>query len=620
MRQPGLTRPRDTCRQLPGRRPLLARARTAAAGRVARQAAVLAGYLAAGVALTWPLTARLPGRLPAVRDVASYIWALWWVPHQLVHLADPWYTAHLAAPAGIPLGFDTLMPLAGLALAPVTLTLGPVASYSVLVIVLPGLAGYLMYRAALLWLPGQPGALAAGAFFGLSAMLTWQDWYHVNLAAGELFLPLALLAAVRLARAPGPARALALGLVLGAAALVNQESAVLAGLLAALTLVPWLARRPSFTLAKLRYCGLGLVAAGLVASPQFTAMLWQAGTGDAVAPAAALASSYRKFGVGLPAMVAPSPSLGRFGLGSLASAYHYLGFEGVATFGVTMAALALAGLAVSWRRRSARLLALLWLGTAVLALGAALHVGGRVYTPLAQSRAGVQVSGLLPFTWFVQLPGLGAFREADRFALLGLVPAALLAGSAVAWLAARARPAVAGPALAVLAGLAVLEAGWAGGGHFPKTMPGALPAIDRPITADHSGSVVVDVPFGLWGGLPAHFGEGMAPPALVMATADGHPRAESYSSWVPHRLVARLRRDPFYSRLAAAQRGRPSSRAQLTAARADATRLRVGWAVVWQRSPAVAGYLRGTGFRFRDRVGRVWIYRLPPRGPGQPGR
>ena len=60
-----------------------------------------------------------------------------------------------------------------------------------------------MYRAARLWLRTQAGAIAAGGFFGLSSMLTWQAWYQLNLAAGVLFLPLALEAAVRLRRQPG---------------------------------------------------------------------------------------------------------------------------------------------------------------------------------------------------------------------------------------------------------------------------------------------------------------------------------------------------------------------------------------------------------------------------------
>ena len=75
----------------------------------------------------------------------------------------------------------------------------------------------------------ETGAIAAGAFFGLSSMLAWQDWYHLNIAAGTLFLPMTLEAVVRLRRRPGLRQGVILGVVLGASVLVNQESAVMAG-------------------------------------------------------------------------------------------------------------------------------------------------------------------------------------------------------------------------------------------------------------------------------------------------------------------------------------------------------------------------------------------------------
>ena len=108
----------------------------------------------------------------------------------------------------------------------------------------PGLLCYAMYRAARLWLPSQTGAIAAGAFFGLSAMLAQEDWYHINIAVGALFLPLALEASVRLRRSPGWRQAVILGVVVGAAVLTDPESAVLTGILAGLVLLPWLLWRP----------------------------------------------------------------------------------------------------------------------------------------------------------------------------------------------------------------------------------------------------------------------------------------------------------------------------------------------------------------------------------------
>src|SRR5258708_27351763 len=73
-------------------------------------------------------------------------------------------------------------------------------------------------------------------------MMAWQVWYHLNPALGALSLPMTLEAAVRLRRTPGLRQGVILGLVLGASVLVNQESAVMAVLLAAAVLLPWLTR------------------------------------------------------------------------------------------------------------------------------------------------------------------------------------------------------------------------------------------------------------------------------------------------------------------------------------------------------------------------------------------
>ena len=607
------------------------------------------GYTAAGVAVTWPLATYLRGRLPDLHDPASYVWSLWWVAHQVTHLGNPWFTARLAAPAGVPLGYDTLMPLLGLLMLPVTLVAGPAVSYNLLLVLLPGVLCYALYRVARMWLASQAGAIAAGALFGLSTMVAFQDWFHLNIAAGTVFLPLALEAAVRLQRRPGIPRALWLGSVIGLAVLVNQESAIMAGLLALLALVPWLAGQPSID--RLRDSGIAALAALVLASPQIAAMAWQASAGGTAGPASTLPAWYRRLGAGLPTLFSPSPRLRSWGLGSLASGFHFPLSEGVPTLGITLTVLALAGLVISWRRRSARRLGLLWLGGTALALGSALKIGTTSYLPAAITVGGVRLSGVLPFTWLVQVPGLSAFREADRFTLLALVPAALLGGSAVGWLADRARPLLgrvpqAGPArsgaarsgaarsgaarsgaarpgaaqararalaassllLAAAAGVA-LESGWTGGGPVRASIPASLPALDGPIAADHSGSIVVDVPFGIRGGLPERYGARIEPESLVLASSDGHPRAISYTSWIPLPTLRAVRRHPFYARLAAAQNGHPSSARQGLLARADARHMDVGWVLVWRSAPDVLHYLAQAGFRFGYRADGVAVYR-----------
>ena len=210
---------------------------------------------------------------------------------------------------------------------------------------------------------------------------------------------------------------------------------------------------------------------------------------------------------------------------------------------------------------------------------------------------GVRVSLIMPFTWFVQIPGLADFREANRFTELGLVPAALLAGAAVEWLRAHARA-----ALFPVLTLAVLEAGWPGNPGI-GTMPTALPRLDGPIAAQHTKSIVVDVPFGIRGGLPV-IGGSFPAESLVLATADQHPLADAFISRIPASTLAGIEHNPFYAALLNAQGGHHrTTAAQFTAAAASARRMNVGWVLVWRQTRA------GTAGAPADR--------LPVRLPGR---
>ena len=619
----------------------------------ARQAALLLGFIVAGAAVTWRL-GRIPlagylvaGRLPSTRDTASYVWGFWWMAHQVTHLANPWFTGLMAAPAGVQLGFHTVMPLPGLLLTPVTLIFGPSASYNLVVLITPGLLSYATYRAARLWLPSATGAIAAGAFFGLSAMLTEQAWYHLNIALGAVFLPMALEASVRLRRTPGRRQAIILGLVMGAAVLTDQESAVLAAIVTGLALLPWLVYRPSW--AKLRPAALAVGIGAVIASPQIIAMIQEitlahARGGLAIDPHL-LAVSYKQYGIGLPGMFTPTPRVADFGLARLAGPFlHGRDNEGMPMFGTVLTVLALFGLAVSWRRRSAWLLAALWAGCAALALGTSLWIGMHQYLPLALTWHGVRVSALMPYTWFVRLPGLSSFREADRLAILGLLPAALLAGAAVNWLRYHSRP-----LLVLVLALAVLETGYSGSSKV-GTMRTSYPGVDYRIAADASHSIVVDLPFGMRGGIPV-YGAPFFPKALVMATADGHPRAIAYTSRVPQYSVRAIEAHPFYRNLvyiqhqvspscpwAVPSRGGQAGTqhpwlmngcadpagvtpqyslklapVQLAAARQDARRLNIGWIVVWKRNNSVQDFIlpfiRAAGFKYAYRDHNVLVYR-----------
>jgi hypothetical protein len=439
-------------------------------------------------------------------------------------------------------------------------------------------------------------------------MLAVQDWEHVPVAAAFVFLPLAMEAAIRLRRDPTIRRGVILGLVCGASVLTDPEIAVLAVILAVLLLLPWLARQHGA--AQIRAVAASVITTAVISAPQLIAMAQEAADGRFTPPGI----EYVMYVARLPALFALSPRLGYEGVPGLGSIYAaHATNEGLATFGVVLTVLAVLGLVVGWRRRGARLLGVLWLGSALLALGPTLDLAGHQFVPLAQRWHGIRVSLLMPYTWLIRLPVMSSFREADRLAFLGLIGAALLAGLAVDWLNRHARP-----ALIAVAVLGLLEAGWPGMPHQP-TMPTALAAVDRPVAADHSGSVVVDVPFGIIG-IPRQYGKVAPAMALVLATADGHPRAASYGPLAVPKTVAAIRHHAFYAGLAAIRPGSSITPAQIAAARQDLRHLHVGWVLVWLRQwnphrsnyPAIFYYLSQTGFHLGYRVDGVAVYRPRP--------
>lgn len=609
--------------------------------------AVLIGYLAASIAVTWPRAAYLTRHeVPGTRDAALFVWDFWWMARSVTHLSNPWVTRYLAAPFGSQLGFHTLMPLPGALMTPVTLIWGPSFSYNLLSAAAPALLCYAMYRAARLWLSTQTAAIAAGAFFGLSTIVTWNAWYEVNLALGAVFLPMTLEAVVRLRRRPTAGQAAVLGAVLGAALLTDQESAILAGALAVVALIPWLARRPRYggarILVKLRAAAVAAVVCGAVASPQIIAMVQQTLAGNAGTSQATLTANYIQYAATLQQIFAPTARVNFFGLHGLAEYYYRSGPIGVqmTAYGVVLTALALAGLALHWRHRSTKLLGGFWLVCTATALGTGIVIGTHRYVPFAQRWHGLRVSLIMPYTWFIRLPLLSSFRESNRIVELGLVAVALLAAAAVDWLCRHAAA-----FLSLVFVLAIFETGCGGAGLTAAaavTMPTALPALDGPIAADHSSSIVVDIPFGVRSGAPLpDQGPPFDPESMLQATADGHPRAVAYVSRLPESTLVTSDRQPFYADLLAAQHSprileselfpgfhRPGGpwyrtrRARLAVARTDQARLIVvehnvrrlgiGWAIVWQSTPGVLRYLEGVGFRYAYSADGASVYRLPP--------
>ena len=147
-------------------------------------------YLAVWIGTeTYPLL-RHPGTPQLAQggfDPNFYVWALHWWPYALGHGLDPLRSAQIGAPAGYSLTWVTTVPPLALLMTPVTLTAGPVAAFSLLVVAgvpVSGWGAFVLCRR----LTGRFWAsLAGGAAFGFSA-------FEVNHAyTGQLNLGVSVL-------------------------------------------------------------------------------------------------------------------------------------------------------------------------------------------------------------------------------------------------------------------------------------------------------------------------------------------------------------------------------------------------------------------------------------------
>ncbi len=123
-------------------------------------------------------------------DPNFYVWALRWWPYAIAHGLNPLYSAQVEAPAGASLVWITTVPPLALLVSPVTLAVGPVVSFNLLVAVCLPVSGWAAFALCRRITGRFWPALAGGAVYGFSG-------YEANhIGAGQLnlafspFLPL----------------------------------------------------------------------------------------------------------------------------------------------------------------------------------------------------------------------------------------------------------------------------------------------------------------------------------------------------------------------------------------------------------------------------------------------
>lgn len=191
-----------------------------------------AAYLGGSLVLFHGLLGGLASRAPFAGngDEAQMAWFLSWTPHALLHGQNPLLTYAINAPTGVNLMWNTSMPLAGVVMAPITLTLGPLASLNLLYILSP----FLTAVTGRWWLTrhvsSEAGRFFGGLMCGFGFFVTAHLGNHLNFVLLPLVPVMLRLAEDVLWRRAGRARvraAILLGVATAGQALLSEENVAL---------------------------------------------------------------------------------------------------------------------------------------------------------------------------------------------------------------------------------------------------------------------------------------------------------------------------------------------------------------------------------------------------------
>jgi hypothetical protein len=415
-------------------------------------------------------------------------WNIWWIHKAILQVhQSPWFTTWIHAPAGTTLVAHTLNPINGLIALPLSAIFSPVQVYNLIVIGTYLTTGLTTYWLALYVAQSRIAALFAGFAFTFTGYRVAHTVGHMQLISTE-FLPLFLLAWLRMLESPSFVRAVVAGIVLGIVGLCDLYYVSFCVMIGA-TCVPFYWRQLRAT-AQLSACGarrlvrqFGLFAlvSLICCGPQLFAVLRINATDPLLG-----AHEPETFSADLLAPFMPTGAefLGRY------TARYWQNLPSDVTessqyVGLTVLLMGIAGIVfgrhTGGRRR-------IWIGIAVVAyvlsLGPVLHVAG---VPVTRS--------LMPFAWLeVLLPSLRLSGCPGRIAVMYALASSILMAYGIAavgrsggW---RAR--------VVLPLFAILMVGDLWPGQLPTTIP-QYPAWTRALhDLPRPGAVICPVGEHCW--------------------------------------------------------------------------------------------------------------------------
>ena len=311
-------------------------------------------------------------------DPPVFIWYLRWVPFAISHGLNPLFTNYLDFPDGINLMWQTSVPLLGLLLAPITLTLGPIFAYNLLMTASMALAAWCAFLAFRRHVARPWASALGGLLFGFSPYMLAQSLGHPHV--GVVFIcPLMLIAfeeaVLRQQRSPWGLGAI-IGMLAAAQMLISEEMLLTQVLLACMALAILAGLRPDQVRIRAAHVLKVLgVAAGMLTLVAVWP-LWMQFLGPQ-AVHGTLASS-NVFVTDVAGFVLPTSlqAIAPPALTAVTDRFSGSQYEAGAFLGLPLLALLVFTAVRWWRVAAVQVASMLALLAACLSLGVTLHLGG----------------------------------------------------------------------------------------------------------------------------------------------------------------------------------------------------------------------------------------------------
>lgn len=227
-------------------------------------------YLVAAIVLYSPFLAHPDRGVPGGADGLLYAWYFEHIERSIAHLSNPFFTTALNYPDGLNLMWNTAVFAVGVLLAPLTATIGPVATVNVALTLSPVLSATSAYYAFRRLTGGVWGSALAATLYGFGPYFQGQAG-HLHLIVA-FFPPLLLLIGNEwlISQDRTPVRTgLKLGVLTGLALLVSEEVVALSTVIAVVAVLLLAALFPSEVSPRIGYAtravGVGVLTALAIA-------------------------------------------------------------------------------------------------------------------------------------------------------------------------------------------------------------------------------------------------------------------------------------------------------------------------------------------------------------------